>query len=560
VSGLTIQPQDLGIGRFFERIRDAVVVADAKTQQIILWNPAATNIFGYSASEALGLRVEALVPEYLKDRHQAGIARYANTGHGPYIDSHEPLELPALTKDGEVIYVEVSLSPIESVNEVGGDGRFVLAIIREAPKRKRAEEKLRKSEERFRLLVEGVKDYAIFMLDPKGRVASWNEGAYRIKGYSQEEILGRHFSVFYTEEDVKRGHPEEELHIAAVEGTYEEEGLRVRKDRSRFWASILITALRDEGGTLRGFSKVTRDITERKQTEEKIRRLNETLEEQVTERTAQLIDQERRLKELVGKLVEAQEEERHRIAYEVHDGLTQIAVSTHQHLQAFATDHPAGSVVGPGELDQALELAQRTVKEARRLIEGLRPAALDDFGLATSLKMQIEELKKIESLQISYEDGLGGERLPDQLETALYRVAQEALTNVRKHAQTTKARIKLKRSAGKVYLEVSDGGRGFDPSAASEDSVEPGEKVGLSSMRERLSLLGGRARDPKPAGGRHPLGGRDPPTGLEGNGNRPPCELKPPHRLLPRGWSSPTTTPWPGRGCGPCWRASQTSR
>jgi PAS domain S-box-containing protein len=435
--------------------------------------------------------VEALVPEYLKDRHQAGIARYANTGHGPYIDSHEPLELPALTKDGEVIYVEMSLSPIEPVNEVGGDGRFVLAIIREAPKRKRAEEKLRKSEERFRLLVEGVKDYAIFMLDPKGRVASWNEGAYRIKGYSQEEILGRHFSVFYTEEDVKRGHPEEELHIAAVEGTYEEEGLRVRKDRSRFWASILITALRDEGGTLRGFSKVTRDITERKQTEEKIRRLNETLEEQVTERTAQLIDQERRLKELVGKLVEAQEEERHRIAYEVHDGLTQIAVSTHQHLQAFATDHPAGSVVGPGELDQALELAQRTVKEARRLIEGLRPAALDDFGLATSLKMQIEELKKIESLQISYEDGLGGERLPDQLETALYRVAQEALTNVRKHAQTTKARIKLKRSAGKVYLEVSDGGRGFDPSAASEDSVEPGEKVGLSSMRERLSLLGG---------------------------------------------------------------------
>ena len=500
-----VHPKDLGFGRLFEKIRDGVIVADAKSQRIVLWNSAATAIFGYSPAEALKLRVEDLVPERYKARHRAGIARYHKTGRGPYIEANKPLDLPAVAKGGKETRVELSLSPLDPLDPLDGGraaedkgvleeeqtGRFVLAIVRDITERKRAEEKLRKSEERFRLLVEGVKDYAIFMLDPKGRVASWNEGAYRIKGYSQQEILGRHFSVFHTEEDIKRGHPEEELHIAAVEGTYEEEGLRVRKDGSRFWASVLITALRDEGATLRGFSKVTRDITERKQAEEKVRRLNETLEEQVAERTAQLIDRERRLKELVGKLVEAHEEERHRIAHEIHDGLTQIAVSTHQHLQAFAADHPAGSVVGPGELEQALELAQRTVKEARRLIEGLRPAALDDFGLATSLRMQIEELKKSEGLQISYEDDLGGERLPDQLETALYRVAQEALTNVRKHAQTTKAGIKLKRSAGKVYLEVSDEGRGFDPSAASEDGVEPGEKVGLSSMRERLSLLGG---------------------------------------------------------------------
>jgi PAS domain S-box-containing protein len=132
---------------------------------------------------------------------------------------------------------------------------------------------LRESEERFRLLVEGVKDYAIFMLDTDGYVTTWNEGAQRIKGYEAEEIIGKHFSIFYTGEDVEREHPEEELRIAAAEGRYEEEGIRVRKDGSHFWANVLITALRDEEGDLRGFAKVTRDITAHKEAEERERRL-----------------------------------------------------------------------------------------------------------------------------------------------------------------------------------------------------------------------------------------------------------------------------------------------
>ena len=137
----------------------------------------------------------------------------------------------------------------------------------------RTREVLRKSEERFRLLVEGVKDYAIFMLDPYGHITTWNEGARRIKGYDAQEILGEHFSVFYTDEDKERAHPEEELRVAAAEGSYEEEGPRVRKDGSTFFASVLITALRDEEGELRGFAKVTRDITERKEAEERERLL-----------------------------------------------------------------------------------------------------------------------------------------------------------------------------------------------------------------------------------------------------------------------------------------------
>ena len=138
---------------------------------------------------------------------------------------------------------------------------------------RRTREILRESEERFRLLVEGVEDYAIFMLDASGHVSTWNTGARRIKGYESAEIVGEHFSVFYTREDKRRGHPEEVLRLAATGGQYEEIGLRVRNDGSTFWANVVITALRDEKGDLRGFAKVTRDITERKEAEERERLL-----------------------------------------------------------------------------------------------------------------------------------------------------------------------------------------------------------------------------------------------------------------------------------------------
>ncbi len=152
----------------------------------------------------------------------------------------------------------------------------------------RIQEVLRESEERFRLLVEGVKDYAIFMLDTEGRITTWNLGAQRIKGYRREESVGEHFSIFYANEDIERGHPEEELRIAAAEGSYREEGRRVRKDGSTFWADVTITALRDEAGALRGFAKVTRDVTARKAAEERERLL--ALEQAARERATDILE------------------------------------------------------------------------------------------------------------------------------------------------------------------------------------------------------------------------------------------------------------------------------
>ncbi len=153
--------------------------------------------------------------------------------------------------------------------------KVIYAAARDITERKRIDEALRESEERFRLLVDGVKDYGIFMLDPTGHVASWSRGAERIKGYKADEIVGRHFSCFYLPEDVQNGKPEQELRTTIAEGRHEDEGWRIRKDGSRFWANVVLTTLTDGDGKLRGFSKITRDITERKLAEEKLRETEE---------------------------------------------------------------------------------------------------------------------------------------------------------------------------------------------------------------------------------------------------------------------------------------------
>jgi PAS domain S-box-containing protein len=163
-----------------------------------------------------------------------------------------------------------------------------MSVVRDSrAEAKRADRVGESSEERFRLFVESVKDYAIFMLDPDGYIVSWNAGAQRIKGYTEEEIIGRHFSVFYSAEARLKRHPDYELRVASEAGRYEEEGWRLRKDGSRFWANVVITALYDEDGTIRGFGKVTRDMTERRETEERLREARvELARREVSERHA----------------------------------------------------------------------------------------------------------------------------------------------------------------------------------------------------------------------------------------------------------------------------------
>jgi PAS domain S-box-containing protein len=202
-----------------------------------------------------------------------------------------------------------------------------------------------------------------------------------------------------------------------------------------------------------------------------------------------LAARERELQDLVGRLLLEQEEERRRVAYDVHDGLAQLAASAYQHLQAYEYSYRPRPPREQQELDQALAVVRQAVQEARRVIADLRPTALDDFGLAAAVRRQVEYLRA-QGWQIAYRDNLNGERFPAPLEAALYRVIQEALNNIRKHAGSTEASIVLERDAEAIRVQVRDNGVGFVPGGV-RGVGEGGERIGLRGMRERVTLLGG---------------------------------------------------------------------
>lgn len=233
------------------------------------WNRGAARFKGYSEREIIGQHFSRFYTEEDKAIDLPHIALRTAREEGRFEQ-----EGWRVRKDGTRFWAHVVIDPIRDPDDtlIG-----YAKITRDLSERRRAEEQLRESQEEFRLLVQGVTDYALFMLDRDGRVNSWNSGAERIKGYSREEILGHHFSRFYTEEDREAGLPGKGLHQAATEGRWETEGWRVRKDGSRFWAHVVIDAIRSEAGELLGFAKITRDITERKNAERELDQAREAL-------------------------------------------------------------------------------------------------------------------------------------------------------------------------------------------------------------------------------------------------------------------------------------------
>lgn len=244
----------------FKLSPDAIVLTGADGL-IRTANEKAVEIFGYTLDELTGQPVEMLVPV----PHRAGHPHHRDTfmQQPRTRQMGAAMNLSALRKDGTEFPVDIMLKPLQTTT-----GLVTLSFIRNATEQREAQEALRRQDQQLRSILDSVRDYAIYMLDAEGKVITWNPGAERIKGYKPEEIIGHHFSTFFTHEDQERGRPAELLRIALMRGRTEEQSWRVRKDGSRFWADVTLTAIRDSQGQVTGFAKVVRDYTDRKRAEE----------------------------------------------------------------------------------------------------------------------------------------------------------------------------------------------------------------------------------------------------------------------------------------------------
>lgn len=421
-----------------EVAHDAIMVRDLESR-ITFWNRGSETRYGWSREEALGKVTHSFLQTQFPEPFEEVEGRLRNQGYWEG-------ELVHTTRDGRRISV-ASRQVVQRDRE--GRPAAILEINNDITERKQAQEALQLNEERLRSLVESVNDYAILSLDARGRVTSWNSGAERIKGYKAEEIIGQHFSKFYTQEDLDRGKPDYELKVAAATGRFEDEGWRVRKDGSRFWANVIINALHDSAGNVRGFSKVTRDFTERKQAEE-------ALLLQVTNTLITNLD--------IGRLLAAVSASIRQVASFDYSGLALFDSSTGQ-LRTHVLESPGGRKPPPdgtpillsgSPAGQAFSSREPVVlNHVRQEVEGFAPAdikRLTDLGIKSACWVPlINRGRPLGTLMVAK---IAEEPFTEKDVRLLTHVAGQiaiAIDNAETYRQVIEARERLEEE--KAYLE-----------------------------------------------------------------------------------------------------------
>lgn len=435
-----------------DAVTDYAIFALDKEGKILTWNPGAQRLKGYTANEIIGKSFSTFYtrPDIDRNHPQSELKIAFETG------KYEE-EGWRVRKDGTQFWANVVINKLLDQN-----GTFIgfSKVTRDLTDRMLAQNKLLESEERSRLMIQGVKDYAIFMLDPQGKVASWNEGAERIKQYSADEIIGRSMRTFYLEEDLVNKKPDHEIEVATAVGRFEDEGWRVRKDGSKFWANVIITAVRNSSGKLMGFSKITRDLTERKNAEEKLKELNEGLEKKVQKRTKEL-----------QFAVKSRDEFLSLASHELKTPLTTFKLQTQirkknleKHGITYFTPEKISKIILDDErqidrltrlVDDMLDITRLNVgklslrKEACNLTE-LTKDVIDRF------MPQFEASKTEVSFEAEEVTGFWDPYRMDQVVTNL-------VTNALKYGPGKPVVIRIKKTSGKAHLEVQDRGQGIDP-------------------------------------------------------------------------------------------------
>ena len=466
-----------------EAVTDYAIYILDPSGVVTSWNPGAERIKGYKADEIIGQHFSRF---YTEEDQQNG--RPAHALEIAARDGKFEAEGWRVRKDGSRFWAYIVIDPIR-----GPSGEIIgfAKIARDLSEHKAAETKLRQSEEQLRLLVQGVTDYAIYLLDIEGRVSNWNIGAQRIKGYLPYEIIGQHFSRFYTEEDQKAGRPAHALETAAREGKFEAEGLRVRKDGSRFWAHVVIDAIRDDGGNVIGFAKITRDVTERRDAQEKLEKMRE-------------ISLQSQKMEAIGQLTGG-------IAHDFNNLLTAVLGSL-ELLRKRLPDDPKTVAL----LENAAQGAQRGKTLTERMLafarsQELKPEVLDIpellRGMTELLQRSLGPSLKIET---RFPLALGSvEADANQLEMALLNLAVNSRDSMEDGGEIIIAARQESISVGQstllkpgpyICLSVEDTGEGMDEETLRK-AVEPffttkgpgkGTGLGLSMVHGFAEQSGGR--------------------------------------------------------------------
>jgi PAS domain S-box-containing protein len=458
--------------RFYQLVEGvtdyAIFMLDSEGN-VATWNAGAERIKGYRAEEIIGHHFSEFYPQEAIDRGFPQYELRMASAEGRFED-----EGWRLRKDGSPFWANVVITALRDDN---GVLYGFLKITRDLTERRRHEEELRHSEERFRLLVEGVTDYAIFMLDPEGNVATWNAGAERIKGYRAEDIIGHHFSQFYPQEAIDRGFPQYELKMARAEGRFEDEGWRLRKDGSRFWANVIITPVYDQTGRLHGYAKVTRDMTAQKR----------------------IIDLElagRRMKEFLAML-----------SHELRNPLAPIRNAVYL-MQLMKVEDP--------ELQWARDVIDRQVSHLSRLVDDLLEVSRVISGnirlqrerveVGIIIARAIESVRPlIESRRHRLEVAIPGESMEvDGDMVRLTQVFVNLLNNAAKYTpEGGRIDVEVEKRPGNVLIRVRDTGAGmpsemlttvFDLFAQGErtlDRSEGGLGIGLTLVRQLIEMHGG---------------------------------------------------------------------
>ena len=447
---LGVPTEDLAA--LIDAIEDYAIFLLGPNGEIQSWNSGAARIMGYSTEEAIGQNFSRFYgPEDLAAaKPQKELVIAARDGR-VYDEGWR------VRKDGTRFWASTVISVLRGD---GGEVRGFAKITRDLTERRAADERLRQSEEMFRLLVASVRDYAIFLLDPGGYVLTWNAGAERIKGYKPDEIIGQHFSKFYPEED--RWKPPAELEIAMRDGSVEDEGWRVRKDGSRFWANVLITAVHDEHGQLRGFAKVTRDMTERKRAEEAL----------FEQREARFQAEEER----------RQAEASFRVSQEANRAKDEFLMTLSHELRT-----PMTAILGWARLLPLLPPEEDSFKEAvaaigrgaqlqsrliddvldvSRIVSGKLRLKVENVDVARLLESTIETVRpsadaKMITIALSFSPQLGTVVAdPTRLQQVLWNLVSNAVKFTPRGGEV---RVTGRRTSSHVQFSVTDNGEGIDP-------------------------------------------------------------------------------------------------